>query len=74
MISMLQSCFGLSFDPAEEHVVFDEPVVPDFLDSVTLRQLRVAGGDLDITLSRVKAEVAGHVIARNGGARAILRS
>ena len=74
MISMLQSCLGLSFDPDEGYVVFDEPVMPSFLDAVTLRQLRTPRGSLDITLSGVKDAVAGHVIARTGRARGILRS
>ena len=74
MISMLQSCLGLSFDPGEGYVVFDEPVMPSFLDAVTLRQLRTPHGSLDITLTGVKDEVAGHVIARTGTIRGILRS
>jgi glycogen debranching enzyme len=74
MLSMLQSCLGLSFDADGGYVIFDEPALPDFLDSVTLRQLRLPQGSLDVTLSRVKVEVAAHVISRTGHARALVRS
>ena len=40
-LSLLRSCLGISFDPENDYVVFDQPVLPRFVDDVTLRQLRL---------------------------------
>ncbi len=49
---VLQSCLGLGFDHARLHVAFDEPVLPDFLGEVTLRNLALDGGAVDVALRR----------------------
>ena len=35
-LSLLRSCLGISFDPENDYVVFDQPVLPRFVDDVTL--------------------------------------
>ena len=65
-ISLVQSCLGLGFDVTDGLVTFDQPTLPDFMEDITLRQLSVPGGSLDVALSRVNSEVAAHVIARRG--------
>ena len=41
-LSLLQSCLGLRFDTTRGSVAFDEPLLPDFLDEVTLRRLSLS--------------------------------
>ena len=65
-LSLVQSCLGLGFDPASGVVIFDEPVLPDFVEDLTLRQLSLSGGRLDVRLHRVNTEVAVAVLARTG--------
>ena len=72
--SLLQACLGLGFDPAGEHVVFDRPLLPDFIEDLTLRRLALRGSSLDVRLDRANAEVAVHVLARRGEIRALTRS
>ena len=74
MIQMMKSCLGLSIDPILGYAIFDEPVLPEFLDSVTLRQIRLGEGRIDVLLKGMRDEVAGHVLSRTGPARIILRS
>ena len=62
----LQSCLGLGFDPHELRITFERPVLPDFLDEVVLRRLRVGGGSADVMLRRSGARVVVDVIERNG--------
>ena len=42
--SMIQSCLGMSFSPRKFNILFDEPVLPAFLDTLALRRLAVGGG------------------------------
>ena len=74
ILSLVCSCLGLNFDPANGHVIFDEPVLPDFVDDIVLRQLSLGEGRLDVRLQRVAAEVAVNVITRSGQIRAVTRS
>jgi hypothetical protein len=55
-------------------VIFDEPILPDFLPSVTLRHLSMPGGSLDVVLNRAGSEVAAHVLVRRGLARVLVRA
>ena len=73
-ISLLRSCLGLGFDPESGYVIFDQPVLPDFVDDLTLRQLSLGETAIDVALDRAGLQVAVHVTARRGGIRAIIRS
>jgi len=64
---LLQACLGLRFDAAEKRVCFDRPILPPFVDDVTLRGLRVGGGACDIALTRAGEEVLVHVLRRTDG-------
>lgn len=70
-LSLLQSCLGLGFDPEGLKITFDHPVLPDFLDHVTLRRLSLAGGTVDIALRRSRAQVVVEVLSRSGPIRVL---
>jgi glycogen debranching enzyme len=70
-LSMLRSCLGLRFDPARGEVIFDEPVLPRFLDEVTLRNLHSGEGVVDVTLRRSNAHVTVDVVKRSGSIRVL---
>ena len=63
---LLQSCLGLGLDPVEGQVTFERPILPDFLQEVVLRGLKVAGGSLDVSLLRDQDEVVVKVLSRTG--------
>jgi glycogen debranching enzyme len=66
-LSLLQSCIGVSFCPATCEVVFDRPVLPDFLTEVTLRGVTCAEGEIDVLLRKAGEEVVVSVLRRSGG-------
>ena len=72
--SVLQSCLGLGFDHARLHVAFNEPVLPDFLGEVTLRNLALAGGAVDVALRRSGPQVVVDVLDRRGSLRVVTTS
>jgi glycogen debranching enzyme len=73
ILSLVQSCLGLGFDPENGTVVFDQPVVPEFSGDITLRQLSLGQDRLDAHFARVSSEVAVSVLARSGAVRALTR-
>lgn len=51
-LSMLQSCVGLQFSPAEQTITFDGPVLPSFLEEVTLKGLTIGDARVTVGLRR----------------------
>jgi hypothetical protein len=74
VLSLAQSCLGLTVNTAAGEVIFDCPLLPDFVDDITLLQIRVPGGQLDIHLARARTEGAVHVMDRTGSVRTVTRS
>jgi glycogen debranching enzyme len=70
-LSLLQSCLGLGFDPADMRVTFNEPVLPDFLDHILLRRLTVGSGWADVALRRSRRQVVVDVLDRSGPLRVL---
>jgi glycogen debranching enzyme len=67
--AFLQACLGLSFDPAAERVRFRQPRLPEFLDQVVIRQLRVGDSQFDLMLRRSGSDVSVNVLDRRGDGR-----
>jgi len=65
-LSLIQSCLGLTFDPAGPRITFSEPVLPAFLDTIVLRGLAVSGSIADIALRRSDRQVVVEVLGRQG--------
>ncbi|MFG1238788.1 amylo-alpha-1,6-glucosidase [Xanthobacter autotrophicus DSM 597] len=65
-LALLQASLGLSFDVAERRAVFERPMLPEFLDTLTLTGLAVADGRIDVKVERVDATAALSVINRQG--------
>jgi hypothetical protein len=59
----------LSFDPAAEQVSFRHPCLPEFLDEVVIRALRVGDSRFDVMLRRHGADVSVNVLDRVGDGR-----
>ncbi|TXH33174.1 MAG: amylo-alpha-1,6-glucosidase [Rhodospirillaceae bacterium] len=68
---ILQSCLGLGFDPTQNHITFEEPVLPDFLNRVTIGNLVLHGGAADVTLCRSGSQVVVDVLDRRGSVRVV---
>lgn len=64
-LSLLQSCLGLRFDIQRKRIVFVEPMLPAFLDEVTLLRLSLDGASVDVRLRRVDGHVVVHVLRRH---------
>jgi glycogen debranching enzyme len=63
---LLQSSIGLSIDGFTRSVTLQYPVLPDFLETVYIRNLRVGDASIDLRLFRSGSSVAATVERRTG--------
>jgi glycogen debranching enzyme len=63
---MLQSCLGLSIRATERRIAFENPVLPRFLESVRLEELRIGANSVDLVVHRQEGDVAVEVARRDG--------
>ncbi len=61
---ILQGCLGLSFERNEIH--FKHPALPEFLEEIWIKDLRVKGGKLDLYLKKYREDVVVNVIKKEG--------
>jgi glycogen debranching enzyme len=73
-LSMIQSCLGMSFRPRKLNILFDEPVLPAFLDTIALRRLAVGAEYVDLMLRRSGENVMIEVLNRQGTVRILSTS
>ncbi len=62
---LLQSCLGLSFEAKANRVIFRRPVLPDFLDEITLTGLSVPGGRVNVQVRRANRGFVVEVLDRS---------
>ena len=73
MFALLQASLGLELQDRSGEIAFHRPVLPDFLDRVHLRNLRMSRGSVDVQLHRRGDEVAVTVTRRDGDIEVIVR-
>ena len=66
--SLIQACLGLEIDAASSTVILRRPRLPDFLDWLTVRNLRVGASRLDLMFRRHDGSVAVNLLSRDGDA------
>jgi glycogen debranching enzyme len=66
-LALLQASLGLSFDVPNRAILMHHPRLPDFVDEVWLRKLRLdADASIDLLLRRRGDDVAVNVLRRDG--------
>ncbi len=64
--ALLQACIGAEFEHGSGNVRFSHPVLPEIVDQVSIRGLRVGSGHLGVLLRRFGQHVSLNVIERSG--------
>ena len=67
--SLLGACLGLELAHERNQIRFRDPVMPDFLDEVVIRNLRLGASRVDVRLHRYGRDVTANVLAREGSLR-----
>jgi glycogen debranching enzyme len=66
--ALIQACLGLEIDAAAATVILRRPRLPQFLEWLTVRDLAVGAGKLDLMFRRHDASVAVSLLRREGEA------
>ena len=64
--SLLEASLGLEFDPRKNEIRLRNPVLPTFLNEVTLRNLRLGAASVDLTLRRHGQSVSLDILRTSG--------
>ena len=73
-LAFLEACLGLRCDHARREIRFDRPTLPEFIDEVYLRHLRLGDAQVDILLRRHTTDVGLNVLERSGDVRVVVVS
>jgi glycogen debranching enzyme len=63
---LLQACLGLSFSPNEPRVRIDCPVLPEFMKTVRISNLRVGDAVVDLAFEGHQRDVSVNVLRKTG--------
>ena len=69
---LLAACLGLELGHQQNEIRFRDPVMPDFLNEVTIRDLKLADSRVDLRLHRYGNDVTANVLSRQGSSRVLL--
>ncbi len=67
--ALLQACLGLEVDALANEIRFRHPRLPDFIDHLILRRVRVGESQVDLMLRRHGVDVAVNLLSRMGDVR-----
>lgn len=67
--ALIMASIGCGFDPSDQEVTLNKPVLPPFLGNLILRNVRLGESSLDVRLSKVGDEVIADTSARDGSIR-----
>ncbi len=67
--ALLQACLGMWFDPAQNEICLHNPRLPSFLDEVIIRNLRLGGSSVDLSIDRHGSDISLRVLRREGQIR-----
>lgn len=70
-IALIQSSLGLGFDVAAGQIVLQEPTLPRFLQSLTVRGLGIGAARVDIAFDRMGDQVVVKPLGCDGSARIV---
>jgi glycogen debranching enzyme len=70
--AMLGAMLGLSFNPLMRQIRVTRPVLPEFLDEVQVRNLRLGPGSVDLLFRRHTRDVALNVLRKDGDIEVLL--
>ncbi len=63
---LLKACLGLTIDAPNQRVQFVKPILPPFLNELSIQGLRVGTSTVDLALHRYPEDVGIHVLGRTG--------
>jgi glycogen debranching enzyme len=72
IFGLLGACFGLELVHEQDEIRFRDPVMPEFLGEVIIRNLRLAQSRADVRIHRFGQDVTANVLARHGSTKILI--
>ena len=69
---LLQACLGMTIDAPRGRVRFDNPLLPDLIELMNVRGLKVGSSSLDLMFQRRDKDVSVNVVSRKGPVEVIV--
>lgn len=63
---LLQACLGLTMEASQMRICFSHPILPEFLQWVRIKNLRLGKAVVDLILERHKQDVSIHILRKEG--------
>jgi len=72
VFGLLGACLGLELMHEQNEIRLRDPVMPDFLDEVIIRNVRLGASYADVRLHRYGHDVTANVLSRRGDAKILI--
>jgi glycogen debranching enzyme len=72
--ALLQASLGLWFVPSKNEILLHNPHLPDFIDEVTIRNLRLGNSRIDFAVRQHASDLSVHVLRNDGNMRVSITS
>lgn len=69
VFGLLGACLGMDLSWRDNEIRFRNPVLPNFVDEVVIRNLCLGDGRIDIRMHRYGSDVTANVLARRGSTK-----
>jgi glycogen debranching enzyme len=63
---LLQACLGMSINAPDNKLLFDRPVLPQFLQQVRILGLKIRDASVDLEINRHESDVTVNILNRTG--------
>ena len=73
-LSLLQSCLGMHFEPVKNRIAFERPMLPHFMDELSIRGLSIGSGSADVAFRRSRDQVVVEVLKRRGPVQVLINA
>jgi glycogen debranching enzyme len=70
-LALLQAALGMSIDPKRSEVRFENPLLPPFIDDISIRNLKVGENSIDLLLQRHGRDVVVDIVRRSADIRVV---
>jgi len=72
ILGLLAACLGLELSHEKDEILFRDPAMPDFLDEVIIRNVRLGASRADLRLHRYGNDVTANVLAQRGTSKILI--
>jgi hypothetical protein len=70
---LLQACLGLTVQARNSTILFSNPLLPEFLQEITITNFKIGQASMDLSLQRYARDVGIDLVRREGAIDILVR-